>query len=675
VVGSIMTVVMMWRALKEAVPETHSPMTHQIEFVGTVIARDTVRRTMQRRGHPRPIVSGGLLADEMGTGKTLSIILAVVAGSSKWAPPDVEDAADVDAGPRDNGKTLIIVPTSVVAQWVEVLISIKDMLNHTVIQTKNLRIMGRQGSYAILEEDDIVLVSSQLLQKTSSVEWALRDSRTGRSINWARVVIDEGHMIKDKSTATCQTAMQIQGESKWVVSATPVMNKMDELVTSLAWIGYRREDLATTDQVSRIAAACKTQRSCAEVGISLPELGYQHVKVLHSEDEVRIIDAIKQSGRKSMAVLQALRLASFSPQALYDSPTWKEYLQKSRRLARPSTQGVVLEALLAHINSLGRDQRAIVFTHYKPENDMICAALMAAGIRFERISGEESQDEKNSAQTSFQRGCARVIVMNSRCGSFGLNMQRASVVYFVSADYNPWIEMQGVARAHRVGQTDPVKAVFIKALTKAIGPEDDLDDDEDEDDEDDEEDEDGDGGDSKKNRSARLDIDTRIEAAQYQKMQMYATVIGPPPKNNIHLMRLQDGKRNVDKNDRATQARKAETAKAASEKRAEEVRAAREAAKVARAAKAEAAKAAKAANATNARKARVDRRASSSAAPAERKKKRAASPAPAADNKKARKGSSKADKAPKAPKAYKASDSNSTVDIAVHHATASSSHR
>jgi hypothetical protein len=660
VVASIMTVVTMWRTLKEAVPETHSPMTHQIEFVGTFIARATVRRTMQRRGHPRPIVAGGLLADEMGTGKTLSIILALVAGSPKWAPDDAEDVddeaeADVPT-PRDNGKTLIIVPTSVVAQWVEVLISIKDMLTHTVVQTKNLR---RIGSYAILEEDDIVLVSSQLLQKASSFEWALRDSRTGRPINWARVVIDEGHMIKDKSTATCRTAMQIQGESKWVVSATPVMNKMDELVTSLVWIGYRREDLATTDQVSRIAAACKTQRSCAEVGISLPELGYEHVKVLHSEDEVRIIDAIKQSGRSSMAVLQALRLASFSPQALYDSPTWNDYLKRTRRLTRPSTQGVVLEALLAHINSLERDQRAIVFTHYKPENDMICAALMAAGIRFERISGEESQDEKNSAQTSFQRGCARVIVMNSRCGSFGLNMQRATVVIFVSADYNPWIEMQGVARAHRVGQTDPVKAVFIKALTKPGGPEEDLDDD----DEDDEDDEDEDG--SKKDR---LDIDTRIEAAQYQKMQMYANVVGPPPKNNIHLMRLQDGKRNVDKNDRATQARKAEAAKAASEKRADEVRAAREAAKVARAAKAEAAKAAKAAKATNARDARASKRRAASSPDADDD-----ADATANKNKKARKGSSKASKA------SKASDSNSTVDIVVHHhtgkATASSSRR
>jgi hypothetical protein len=53
-----------------------------------------------------------------------------------------------------------------------------------------------------------------------------------------------------------------------------------------------------------------------------------------------------------------------------------------------------------------------------------------------------------------------------QCGAVGLNLQSASVVYLMSADWNPCKEIQAIARAHRKGQRRAVEAVVIIPVDK-----------------------------------------------------------------------------------------------------------------------------------------------------------------------------------------------------------------
>ena len=49
-----------------------------------------------------------------------------------------------------------------------------------------------------------------------------------------------------------------------------------------------------------------------------------------------------------------------------------------------------------------------------------------------------------------------IAIIQIDCGGTGLNLQGANRIYITSPHYNPAIEMQAIARAHRIGQKQPV---------------------------------------------------------------------------------------------------------------------------------------------------------------------------------------------------------------------------
>ena len=50
----------------------------------------------------------------------------------------------------------------------------------------------------------------------------------------------------------------------------------------------------------------------------------------------------------------------------------------------------------------------------------------------------------------------RVLLLTTRVGGLGLNLTGADVVVFLEHDWNPFVDLQGMDRAHRIGQTQPV---------------------------------------------------------------------------------------------------------------------------------------------------------------------------------------------------------------------------
>ena len=54
--------------------------------------------------------------------------------------------------------------------------------------------------------------------------------------------------------------------------------------------------------------------------------------------------------------------------------------------------------------------------------------------------------------------------MSLQAGSVGLNLQEASTVILFDRWWNPAVENQAIARAHRMGRTEPVHA--IKFITQ-----------------------------------------------------------------------------------------------------------------------------------------------------------------------------------------------------------------
>lgn len=185
---------------------------------------------------------GGILADEQGLGKTLSVIGLLVANH---------------AGGRDNPvsylRTLIVCPLSLVSQW-------RDELTTKIREEYRPKVYIYHGPKRVtdpskLSQFDVVITTYSTI--TNEYPKVLRDDvmfaynkkaklpLPRRSCgplfmcHWERVVLDEAHYIKNCRTGGWAAAMQLPSSRRWCLTGTPIQNNVDDIYSLFCFIRYR----------------------------------------------------------------------------------------------------------------------------------------------------------------------------------------------------------------------------------------------------------------------------------------------------------------------------------------------------------------------------------------------------------------------------------------------------
>jgi SWI/SNF-related matrix-associated actin-dependent regulator of chromatin subfamily A3 len=164
---------------------------------------------------------GGLLFNEPGTGKSICCLDLIVKTSCK--------------------KTLIICPAGLVSNWVN------EIKKHTSFKDDAIFIYtGRKRAYLQKTKNHIFFISSysivsREIQDNNHFEsWSLFND------NFSRVILDEAHYIRNWNRKIFKSVMHITTELKWIVTATPIFNKVDDVYSyfrflELESIDSRRE--------------------------------------------------------------------------------------------------------------------------------------------------------------------------------------------------------------------------------------------------------------------------------------------------------------------------------------------------------------------------------------------------------------------------------------------------
>ena len=169
---------------------------------------------------PPVLAKGGILADDMGLGKTLQVISLILEGSS--------------------GTTLIVAPVSVMSNWVQ-------QIERHVKKGKNMKVLTYHGSnrkrmtHREFAEYDVVVTS----YGTLGTEYSTKDRAVEKiprrdglfSTRWARVVLDEGHNIRNPATKSSVAATSLLATARWVLTGTPIVNSIKDLYSMLKFIG------------------------------------------------------------------------------------------------------------------------------------------------------------------------------------------------------------------------------------------------------------------------------------------------------------------------------------------------------------------------------------------------------------------------------------------------------
>ncbi|KAF4760165.1 hypothetical protein HAV15_007669 [Penicillium sp. str.  len=176
---------------------------------------------------------GGLLADMMGLGKTLSILSLIMSSiglAEDWTEmaPDPALVRQIP-GIRNTRTTLLVVPLSAVSNWTT---QITDHLKPRSVSYYTFHGQSRITDSSLLSEYDIIITTySTILSEISG-----RGAKKGKlsplmKMNMFRIVLDEAHIIREQNAAQTRAILGLNCERRWSVTGTPIQNRMEDLLS------------------------------------------------------------------------------------------------------------------------------------------------------------------------------------------------------------------------------------------------------------------------------------------------------------------------------------------------------------------------------------------------------------------------------------------------------------
>ncbi|XP_011871345.1 PREDICTED: lymphoid-specific helicase-like [Vollenhovia emeryi] len=132
-------------------------------------------------------------------------------------------------------------------------------------------------------------------------------------------------------------------------------------------------------------------------------------------------------------------------------------------LIKSSGKLLVLDAMLAKLKEQGH--KVLLFSTMTKILDVIEDYLMLRDHNYVRLDGMTKIEDRQKNISIFNNDPDMFLFLISiRAGGIGLNLMAADTVIIYDSDWNPQVDIQAMARCHRIGQTRPV--VIYKLCTK-----------------------------------------------------------------------------------------------------------------------------------------------------------------------------------------------------------------
>ena len=401
---------------------------------------------MEREKAP---IKGGILCDEMGLGKTIEM-LGLISISHLM-------------------NTLLVVPVAVINQWKDMAIKskINVMLFDKHWKLSNSPFLDRPFLYISGYES--------LASNIGKIE----------HITFDRLICDEAHrlgvpkivakVLKNASIdkLNFKTIHKIEATSKWFLTATPIVNSSDDLLTLLVLLDMSLIDQNIEDVMSEYALA----RSMEQIRVTMPDapkkaiINTHKIKFRSESEEAFYLDIqtkvekqlrFGMNGVHGFQLLSILRQVSIHPQ-VYIHSRQKRYPKNNFPFwNKDSSKFLKIKELLKFESK--KEHKWIIFCQFHEEMNLLRDFLEPLPYvrKIELYSGDLNQKEKTEVLDSIREPIEEedpkcdVLLIQLKSGGVGLNLQEFDRIIFCSPWWTQSSIEQGIGRAVRIGQKKQV---------------------------------------------------------------------------------------------------------------------------------------------------------------------------------------------------------------------------
>ncbi|KAG7216987.1 hypothetical protein INR49_001641 [Caranx melampygus] len=418
-----------------------------------------------------------ILADEMGLGKT---------GHSK-------------------GPFLVSAPLSTIINWErEFEMWAPDMYVVTYVGDKDSRAVIRENEFSFEGNAIRGGKKASKMKKDSPVKFHVLltsyelitiDQAVLGSIEWACLVVDEAHRLKNNQSKFFRVLNNYPLQHKLLLTGTPLQNNLEELFHLLNFLtperfnnleGFLEEfaDIAKEDQIKKLhdmLGPHMLRRLKADVFKHMPSKTELIVRVELSPMQkkyykfilTRNFEALNTRGGGNQVSLlnvvmdlkKCCNHPYLFPAAATEAPKLPNGMYEGTALTKASGKLLLLQKMMRRLKEGGH--RVLVFSQMTKMLDLLEDFLENEGYKYERIDGGVTGNLRQEAIDRFNAPGAPqfAFLLSTRAGGLGINLASADTVIIYDSDWNPHNDIQAFSRAHRIGQNR--KVMIYRFVTKA----------------------------------------------------------------------------------------------------------------------------------------------------------------------------------------------------------------
>ncbi|KAF4325440.1 hypothetical protein G195_000996 [Phytophthora kernoviae 00238/432] len=366
-------------------------------------------------------------------------------------------------------KVLILVPASLVLQWVRELNS-----------KFGIPAVAQKKAYSW--QNEIVV---------ASMDTAKRDPHKDLLLNtdYDMIIIDEAHKLKNKKTTNYQFMLKLRKKYCLLLTATPVQNDMSELfnLINLLKPGQlgRQGDFAANfvvdkripknqDQLKDELSKVMIRNRRGEGPVQFTKRNVSNVNLQLSAEEQALYDGVtsfvkdqyQEAGGNLSSMLSLVTLqreVCSSRDAVFVT-----LVNLSKKLPLDSPLRDKIWELVAHIKAIKENTKAektmelvrdmnekvIIFTEYRATQEYLLNYFRNNGLTAVPYRGGMNRGKKDWMMDLF-RGRVQAMIA-TEAGGEGINLQFCHHMINFDLPWNPMRVEQRIGRVHRLGQQNDV---------------------------------------------------------------------------------------------------------------------------------------------------------------------------------------------------------------------------